>query len=68
MENPTSKYLRLLKSTSKTKFSHYLLSNSLMISFVDLVLIFYIWVPNTIIKDVMKKYNLKYTLLLLLGI
>ena len=44
-----------MKSTPKTKFSHYLLSNIFNDFFEDLILTFYIWVPNTTIEGIMER-------------
>ena len=48
------KILKVIKSTSIPKFSHYLLSIDFMIKLEYLILIFYILVPNTTIKAAMK--------------
>ena len=49
------KIFKVMKSTSTTIFSQYLLSNTLMISFEDLIMIFYIWIYKTTIESVMKQ-------------
>ena len=44
-----------MKSTSEIKSNHYLLSNTFNDNFADLILIFYILVPNTTIEGTMKR-------------
>ena len=53
-ENPTSKYLRSWNLPSKPYLAVTFWAILLMISFEDLILIFYIWVPNTTIEGIMK--------------
>ena len=57
-----------MKSTSTTKFGHYLLSNILNDKFEDLISMFYIWAPNITIKGAMKKSNLNNILMLFLDV
>jgi hypothetical protein len=60
---------KVMKSTSETKFGHYLLSTTLNDNFEDLILMSCIWVPNTTKEGTMKKkVNLNNTLLLLLAV
>ena len=42
MKKSNFKIFKVMKSTSKTRFIHYLLSDTLRMSFEDLMLIFYI--------------------------
>ena len=48
-----------MKSTSEIKINHYLLSNTFNDNFADLILIFYILVPNTTIEGTMKEIKFK---------
>ena len=57
-----------MKSKSKSNLTITFWVVFLMINFKDLILIFYIWVSNTTIEGIVKKYNLNNTLLLLLGV
>ena len=52
--NSNFKIFKVIKSMSQTKISHYLLSSTFNDKFKDLILIFYILVPNTTIKGTMK--------------
>ena len=66
--NATSKYLTSWNQCPKSNLAITLWADLLMITFEDLVLIFYIWVPNTTIEGTMKKKsNSNNTMLLLLG-
>ena len=47
------KIFMVMKSTSKTKISHYFWALLLMISLKDLILIFYNWAPTTTIEGTM---------------
>ena len=67
-KNPTLKYLKSWNLHPKPDLAITFWVVLLIISFEDLILIFYIWVPNTTIKDFMRKSNLNNTLLLYLGI
>ena len=52
--NSNFKIFKVIKSMSQTKISHYLLSSTFNDKFRDLILLFYILVPNTTIKGTMK--------------
>jgi hypothetical protein len=65
-KNPTSKYLRSWNLHLKPNLAITFWAAILMISFEDLMWIFYVWVPNTTIEGAMKKE--KNTLLLLLDV
>ena len=52
---PTSKYVRSWNLHPKPNLATTFWALLLIISFEDLVLVFYIWVPNTTIKGAMKK-------------
>ena len=68
-KNPTSKYLSSWNLRLKLDLAIIFWAILLMINFEDLMLIFYIWVPNTTIECAMKtKSNLNNSLLLLLGV
>ena len=51
---PTSKYLRSWNLRPKPKSTINFWAVLFMISFEDLFLIFYIWVPNTTVEGTMK--------------
>ena len=57
-----------MKSMSKPYLAIIFWAVILIISIEDLILIFYIWVPNTIIQGDMEKNPVKKNLLLLLAI
>ena len=66
---PTSKYLRSWNLRHELDLAILLWAILLIISFEDLMLIFYIWVPSTTTEGTMKKKsNSNNTLLLLLGV
>ena len=68
-QNPTFKYLRSWTAHLDPLWVITFWAIFLKISFKDLILILYIWVPNTTIEGTMNCFsNLSNTLLLLLGV
>ena len=53
-KNSSSKYLRSWNLRSKLYLVSCFYASLLMIGFEDLILIFYIWVPNLTIEVIMK--------------
>ena len=58
-KNSSSKYLRSWNLRSKLYLVSCFYTSLLMIGFEDLILIYYIWVPNLTIEAIMKKINFK---------
>ena len=64
----TSKYLRSWNLHPESNLAITFGAILLMISFEDLILIFFIWVPITTIEGTLEKSNISKTLPLLLGV